>query len=102
MQDQQELDMLFIGIAYFKENSQSRHDMLKSAFTEHLSQPMNPRIKLAGAILDDAGVQSGIFMLLESDSIETARAYLKASPYEMSGLYKSADIKSIQLEVGHL
>ena len=40
-------------------------------------QPLNPRIKLAGAILDDAGARSGIFMLLEADNIEMARAYLE-------------------------
>ena len=94
--------MLFIGVAYFKQNSQSRRAELNSALTEHLSQPLNPRIKLAGTILDDAGVRSGMFMLLETDSIETARAYLEADPYKMSGLYESADTKPVHLEVGHL
>ena len=94
--------MLFIGVAYFKETSQRRHAELKAAFTDHLSQPLNPRIKLAGAILDDAGVQSGMFMLLETDSIETARAYLEADPYKMNALYESADTKLVRLEVGHL
>ena len=75
--------MLFIGIAYFKKNSESKHAALRSAFTDHLRQPLNPRIKLAGAILDDAGARSGIFMLLEADNIEIARAYLDASPYQI-------------------
>jgi uncharacterized protein YciI len=95
-------EMLFIGIAYFKKNSESKHAALRSAFTDHLRQPLNPRIKLAGAILDDAGARSGIFMLLEADNIEMARAYLDASPYQISGLYQSADINMLELEVGHL
>ena len=94
--------MLFIGIAYFKQNSESKHAALRSAFTEHLMQPLSPRIKLAGAILDDAGARSGIFMLLETDNIELARAYLEASPYQLSGLYQSVDINTLELEVGHL
>lgn len=94
--------MLFIGIAYFKKNSESKHAALRSAFTDHLMQPLNPRIKLAGAILDDAGARSGIFMLLETDNIEMARAYLEASPYQLSGLYQSVDINTLELEVGHL
>ena len=65
-------------------------------------QPLNPRIKLAGAILDDAGARSGIFMLLETDDIEMARAYLEASPYQLSGIYQSADINRLELEIGHL
>lgn len=94
--------MLFFGIAYFKQDSASRHAALRSAFTDHLSQPLNPRIRLAGAMLDDAGVQSGIFMILEADSLETARAYVDRSPYKIAGLYERVDITAAQLEVGHL
>ena len=94
--------MLFVGIARFKPNSQNEHDALRSAFTDHLAQPLNPRIKLAGAILDDAGERCGIFMMLEADSVETARHYLAASPYQTKGLYESAAINAVQLEVGHL
>jgi uncharacterized protein YciI len=94
--------MLFVGIAHFRPNSQKDHDALRSAFTEHLGQPLNPRIKLAGAIFDDAGERCGIFMMFESDSIETVRSYLAASPYQISGLYESAAINSVQLEVGHV
>src|ERR671916_900229 len=97
-----ERPMLFLGIAHFKPHSESEHARLKSAFTDHMAQPLNPRIKLAGAILDDAGVQSGMFMLLETDSIETARAYLEADPYKMNALYESAATKLVRLEVGHL
>jgi hypothetical protein len=44
---------------------------LKSAFTDHLAQPLDPRVKLAGAILDDAGAQAGVFIVLQTKSIET-------------------------------
>ena len=94
--------MLFLGIAHFKRHSESEHARLKSAFTDHMAQPLNPRIKLAGAILDDAGAQAGLFMILETKSIETARNYLAASPYLASGLYASAELKAVELEVGHL
>ena len=94
--------MLFLGIAHFKPNSQSEHEALRSAFTDHLAQPLNPRIKLAGAILDDAGQRSGIFMMLEADSIDTVRNFLAASPYQIGGLYETAAIKTVQLEVGHV
>ena len=41
-------------------------------------------------------------MMLEADSVETARHYLAASPYQTKGLYESAAINTVQLEVGHL
>lgn len=94
--------MLFVGMAYFKQDSEAKHTRLKSAFTDHLSQPVNPRVKLAGATLDDLGVQVGIFMVLEADTIEAARAYLEASPYKLAGLYESVDLRAVQLEIGHL
>jgi len=94
--------MLFAGIAHFTPTSQNERDALRSAFTDHLAQPLNPRIKLAGAILDDAGERCGILMMLEADSIETVRNYLAASPYQLRRLYENAAINAVQLEVGHL
>jgi uncharacterized protein YciI len=94
--------MLFLGIAHFQSNSESEHVRLKSAFTDHLAQPLDPRIKLAGAILDDAGAQAGVFIMLETKNIESARNYLAASPYQVNGLYESAEVRAVQLEVGQI
>ena len=35
----EEVSMLFVGIARFRPNSQNEHDALRSAFTDHLAQP---------------------------------------------------------------
>src|SRR3954453_22730719 len=75
------LAMLFLGVAHFRSGTQKKHDALIGAFSAHLMQPMNPRIRLAGPIFDDSGARSGLFMLLEADSIETIRSFLKHGPY---------------------
>ena len=92
--------MLFIGIAYFKKNSESKHAALRSAFTDHLMQPLNPRIKLAGAITDEAGRQAGVFLMLETGSIETAQRFLADDPYRK--LYDRVELNVVQLEVGYV
>jgi uncharacterized protein YciI len=90
--------MLLTFVAHFKPNSQEEHQALKRAFTDHLMQPLNPRIKLAGAITDEAGRQAGVFLMLETASLETAQRFLAESPYRK--LYDRVELNVIQLEVG--
>ena len=94
--------MFFVGIAYFKPNSQREQYALEAAFTDHLSQPLNPRIRLGGAILDARGEPSGVLLVLDTDSIETARNFLAASPYQTNGLYERVEINAVRLQIGHL
>ena len=94
--------MLFLGVAHFRSGTRKKHDALIGAFSDHLMQPMNPRIRLAGPIFDDSGARSGLFMLLEADSIETIRSFLKHGPYVEADLYERLEITAVGLEVGHL
>ena len=45
--------MLILGIARFKPGIQAQHEALRSDFSSHMMQPLNPRIRLAGPLLDD-------------------------------------------------
>jgi uncharacterized protein YciI len=98
----QRLNVLFFGVARFRPGVQAQHEALKSAFSTHMMQPLSPRIRLAGAILDASGGQSGVFMLLEADSIGAVRRFLKDSPYVQANLYERIEIDALQLEVGHV
>jgi hypothetical protein len=98
----QRLNVLFFGVARFRPGVQAQHEALKSSFSAHMMQPLNPRIRLAAAILDDSGAQSGVFMLLEADSIGAIRQFLKDSPYAQANLYERIEIDALQLEVGHV
>ena len=86
------LAMLFLGVAHFRSGTQSqkKHDALIGAFSDHLMQPMNPRIRLAGPTSSNDSVARpvGLFMLLEADSIETIRSFLKHGPYVEADLYE--------------
>jgi uncharacterized protein YciI len=93
--------MLFLGIARFKPDIEARRDALHVAFSAYLMQ-LNPRIRLGGPIFDESGVRSGVFMLLESDSIETIRGFMGSGPYAKAGLYERIEIDVLRLEVGHL
>ena len=94
--------MLILGVARFKPGIQAQHEALRSDFSAHMMQPLNPRIRLAGPLLDDAGAPSGIFMLFEADSIEAVRHFVTDSPYVRADLYERVEIDALQLEDGRL
>jgi uncharacterized protein YciI len=92
--------MLFLGVAHFKVGSESRHGALERSFSDHLQQPLNPRIRLAGALHNEAGVPCGLFLLMEATSIETVRAFVADSPYTKAELYDRLEINPVQIEIG--
>jgi uncharacterized protein YciI len=94
--------MLILGVARFKPGMQAQHEALMSGLNAHMMQPLNPRIRLAGPLLDDTGAPSGIFMLFEADSIETVRQFAADGPYAMAHLYERIDLDALRLEVGRL
>jgi uncharacterized protein YciI len=94
--------MLILGIARFKPGIQAQHEALRSDFSAHMMQPLNPRIRLAGPLLDDTGTPSGMFMLFEADSIEAVRHFVTDSPYVRADLYERVDIDALRLEVGRV
>src|SRR3954465_7220753 len=92
--------MLFLGVAHFRSGVETRHEALRGLFNDHLQQPLNPRIRLAGAIHDEAGAPCGIFLLMEATSIETVRAFVADSPYTKAELYDRLEINPVQIEIG--
>jgi uncharacterized protein YciI len=92
--------MLLTFVAHFKPNAQEEHQALKAAFTDHLMQPLDPRIKLGGAITDETGRQAGVFLMLETGSVETAQRFLADDPYRK--LYDRVELNVVQLEVGYV
>ena len=59
-------------------------------------------VRLAGALLDEAGKKVGYLALLEGDTIEQVQAWVDASPIYRAGLYDRLEVFRYQVEVGRL
>ena len=84
--------MLFALVALDRPNAvddraRMRPDHLK--FLESLGDSM----KLAGPFLNDKGEGIGSIVLIESESLDTARAAFARDPYSTGGLFDSVMIK---------
>ncbi len=92
--------MLHIVVARFRVAGQP-DPALGPAFSAHLEQPFLP-IKLAGPLLDAEGVQTGVFMLIETETRSQVEHVVRESPFSAAHLYESVSIDQISLEVGTL
>jgi uncharacterized protein YciI len=92
--------MLVLGVARFRPGVQHQHELHRAAFSAHLMQPLNPRICLAGPMFEASGAPSGLFMLFETDAIETLHRFLDQSPYAQADLFERVDFDVVQVEVG--
>ncbi len=61
---------------------------------EHLNA-LNEKgiLKMAGPFLDGDGKPNGSLVIVETDTIEEARAIADADPYTKAGLFQSVEVK---------
>jgi hypothetical protein len=93
--------MLFAVMGFFNAGADPSPPGLQVEFNEHLGQP-TPRIRLAGYLRNRANERTGFLGLIEADSFDRAEAYLHASPYFQSGLYRQVEVVRFDIEVGRL
>ena len=93
--------MLYLVTARFKRGVEDQHLALASAFSDHMAQPLL-RIRMVGALLDEAGGREGVLMLMEADDRPQLDHFLSGSPYVQADLYRSVDIDVLQIEAGGL
>ncbi|NGM51936.1 YciI family protein [Caulobacter sp. 602-2] len=67
---------------------------------EYLAQSTN--LKLAGALLDDAGNPIGSILVVEADDVSVAQAQADNDPYTAAGIFESVEINPWRLAVGAL
>jgi uncharacterized protein YciI len=95
------LGMLYLVTARFKPGVEAEHAALASAFGEHLAQPLL-RIRMVGALLDEAGGREGVLLMMEADERGPLDRFLQDSPYHRARLYRSVQIDVLQIEAGGL
>ena len=93
--------MLYLVTARFKRGVEEQHKALASAFSDHMAQPLL-RIRMVGALLDEAGEREGVLMMMEADHRLQLDHFLSTSPYALAGLYRSLEIDVLQIEAGGL
>lgn len=67
----------------------------RPAHVEHLNA-LNEKgiLKMAGPFLDGEGKPNGSLVIVETDTIEEARALADADPYTKAGLFQSVEVKA--------
>ena len=93
--------MLFSLVCHFKPGAAARTSATAEAFTSHLEQPLNP-IRLAGALRNAKGEQTGLMLVLEAPSFADVDNFVKASPNLEAGLYDRVEIAELDPEVGRI
>jgi uncharacterized protein len=67
---------------------------------EYLAQSAN--LKIAGALLDEAGNPIGSILVVEADDKSVAQAQADNDPYTAAGIFESVEINPWRLAVGSL
>jgi uncharacterized protein YciI len=93
--------MLYMITARFKPGVEERHAALAGEFVQHVRQPLL-RIRLVGAITDEAGRKVGVLTMMEADDRAKIDHFLALSPYVREGLYESVQVELLQIETGGL
>ena len=93
--------MLFLAVGRFKPGTAERRAPLQAEFSAHLEQRAL-RIKLFGPLLDEAGIHSGVFLILDAPDEASTSHLIAMSPFTTAGVYQSVEITRIALEGGRL
>ena len=93
--------MLYMVTARFKPGVEERHAALAGEFAQHMRQPIL-RIRMVGALVDDAGRKVGVLMMMETDDRAQLDHFLEISPYVRERLYQSVTVDVLQIEAGGL
>lgn len=83
--------MLFVVIAIDKPNSLALRLATREAHFAYARE--TAVIKLGGPFLDAKGDMAGSLMILEADSLDTARAWHAGDPYAKAGLFAHSEVR---------
>jgi len=59
-------------------------------------------LKLAGALLDDAGSPIGSLLIVEADDLAAAQAQADNDPFTKAGVFESVEVRPWRLAIGAL
>lgn len=93
------MQVLIMGL--LKPGSADEVARLQPDFTQHLGQPLL-NIRAAGALRDENGLETGFMILLETDSVQSARAYFDSDPFLDDGLYEQVHLLEFASEAGRI
>jgi uncharacterized protein YciI len=60
------------------------------------------RVKLGGALLDDAGGVIGSLLIIEAESVAEVEALAAGDPYALAGVFERTEIRPWRLVIGTL
>ncbi len=61
---------------------------------------LGPIVRMAGPLLDEAGVMTGSVFLIEAPDIETVRSIHAEDPYVLAGVFGRVDIRETRWAIG--
>jgi uncharacterized protein YciI len=62
----------------------------------------DPKVKLGGPFLDEAGAMAGSMLIIEVEDMAAAKAFAAADPYATAGLFQSVEIRAFKATLGGL
>ena len=93
--------MQFAVAAILKPGTEQELIQHSNEFNEQIG-PNGEDVRLAGALLDQAGKKVGYLAILEGETIEEVRDWVDESPIYRADLYDRLDVFQYQVEVGRL
>lgn len=93
--------MQFAVAAILKPGTEQELIKHSNEFNEQIG-PNGEDVRLAGALLDQAGKKVGYLAILEGETIEEVRDWVDESPIYRADLYDRLDVFQYQVEVGRL
>ena len=93
--------MIFVIHGILKQPLPPRDAAFEAALNAHFAQPLL-RIINAGYLRNADGEQVGVMVLIETESLARAQAFLEDSPFHSGGFYESVHIAEYDVEVGRV
>ena len=93
--------MLYAMIAKDKPGNTDKRLAVRPVHLQHLDR-LGQQLRLAGALLDDAGTPEGSLVVVEAETIEAATAIFNADPFVSEGIFETVEIKPWRLAYDHM
>lgn len=93
--------MLYALTAKDKPGTGDLRTATRPVHLEHL-HALGEKLKLAGALLNEAGVPEGSLLVYEADTLEEATEKLTADPFFAAGIFASYEIKAWRVAIDHM
>lgn len=93
--------MLYALIAKDAPGALEKRLAIRPVHLTHL-ESAGQKLRLAGALLDEAGTPEGSIVVYEAETIEEATAFFNADPFVKEGIFASTEIKAWRLAFDHM